>query len=607
MRRLERARPSVTRTLVLVLIGLFCTFWLAVLLGAASIAGSIFGWNLGPDGRTLIYVTPGGPAAKAGVEKGDRVDWPSLPLVGRANLALVQQVEPGTRLPITIHRRGVAHEFVIDAEPWGDIEVNAVRLFAVAGLVLTVLGIILVYLRPSRMTWGFLLSFLPYGDTGYMVVWGQHDPASFVFTNVFTALLNGLSVAGILIFVSRFPADRARGPLEYVDRLAVPLGVIAAALGTYVTLEVLLSPEAPHSWLLFANQYLSQALFVVVAFAALIAAFVLTNGSDRQRVVPVLLAFGAFVAMATAQSVYQALYTNEIGAAIITCLTAASMIALAVAVAQGVVRHRVIDVSFAISRTLVYTVLTSLIVGVFVLIDFVSSKVLEHLQIALVLEAAAALAFGIWLNTLHSRIDHFVDRVLFRRRHLAQARLQRAGKTVTHSESASFIDEIVTLEACDALDLASAAIFRREGGDAFERVRAHGWGGNDVSALTRDDHLVICLLAELEPVDIPHIRWPRSDIPGGLEQPLLAVPVVLRHELLGFVLYGGHTGGEAIDPDERRTLVSLAQAAAGAYDHIRSNALIAEADRLRAQNALLEHDQNLLREMLHTLGAATQR
>ena len=608
MRRLDHASPSVTRTLVLVLVGLFSAFWLAVLLGAADISGAIFGWRSRPRRTDAEPATaPGEPAAMAGIEVGDQVVWPTLPLVGRANLALVQQVEPGTRLAVTIRRNGITREFVLDAERWAAIEVNAVRLFAAAGIVLTVLGIILVYLRPSRMTWGFLLSFLPYGDTGYMVTWGQHDPVSFVCTNAFTALLNGASVAGILIFVSRFPSDYARGPLVTVDRLAMPLGAIVAALGIFVTLDVLLSPAPPPSWLLIANQYLSQVLFVVVAFAALIAAFALTKGSDRQRIVPVLIAFGVFVATATMQNVYQVLYTHITGIAIINGLTTVAMLALAFAVAQGVVRHRVFDVSFAISRTVVYTVLTSLIVGVFVLIDFVSSKVLEHLQIAIVLEAATALAFGIWLNALHSRIDRFVDRVLFRRRHLAQARLERAGNTVTHSESATFIDEILTLEACDALELASAGLFRRDGGAEFVRVQAQGWGENDVAVLTRDDHLVISLLAELQSLDIPHIRWPRSDIPAGLAQPLLAVPIVLRHELLGIVLYGGHVGGEAIDPDEGRTLINLAQAAAGAYDHIRSNALIAEADRLRAQNALLEHDQSLLREVLHTLGAATQR
>jgi hypothetical protein len=118
----------------------------------------------------------------------------------------------------------------------------------------------------------------------------------------------------------------------------------------------------------------------------------------------------------------------------------------------------VIDLSFAISRTLVYTVLTSILVGTFALIDFASAKLLEHLQIALLLEALAALAFGIWLKALHNRIEGFVDRTLFRTRHTAEARLLRTAKTLAYADSEIFVDEALIIEACDALDLASAAL-----------------------------------------------------------------------------------------------------------------------------------------------------
>lgn len=232
------------------------------------------------------------------------------------------------------------------------------------------------------------------------------------------------------------------------------------------------------------------------------------------------------------------------------------------------------------------------------------------------LEAFAALAFGIWLNALHARIDRFVDSVLFRRRHLAEARLERAAKTLVHAESATVIDETLVVEPCDALALAAAAVFRADGG-VFVRTSAQGWDGDDNAAeepyvehLTRNDRLVVTLLAELQPIDLTDVSWIPAGVPHGLRQPLLAAPFVVRHELLGFALYSGHVGGEALDPDEKASLSRLAVAAAVAYEHVNAKAMLAETERLRAQNQLLEHDRTLLerdRDLLRTAISALSR
>jgi ABC-type transport system involved in cytochrome bd biosynthesis fused ATPase/permease subunit len=48
----------------------------------------------------------------------------------------------------------------------------------------------------------------------------------------------------------------------------------------------------------------------------------------------------------------------------------------------------------------------------------------------------------------------------------------------------------------------------------------------------------------------------------------LAVPVSVRHELVSFTLYGAHTNGAQLDPDEVELLKELAREAARAYDHV---------------------------------------
>jgi hypothetical protein len=109
----------------------------------------------------------------------------------------------------------------------------------------------------------------------------------------------------------------------------------------------------------------------------------------------------------------------------------------------------------------------------------------------------------------------------------------------------------------------------------------------------------------LEPIDVNELRWAHLDVPKGVAQPLYALPFVVRHEMLGFVLYGGHVGGEALDPDERNTLQRVALAAAAAYEHVRTKSIIAEANDLRIEVVLLAKEQHLLREMVDALRAAT--
>src|SRR4029077_8401723 len=198
---------------------------------------------------------------------------------------------------------------------------------------------------------------------------------------------------------------------------------------------------------------------------------------------------------------------------------------------------------------------------------------------------------GVSLNAMHGRVDHFVDSVLFRRRHLAESRLARVARTLPHATSPAFVDEALVLEPERALELASSALFRKRSDGTFKRNYSIGWDQSELASLDDDDRLVTQLRAELEALDLSEVRWPRTDIPSGLQQPLYAVPVVVRHELAGFALYGGHVGGEALDPDEKRSLRELAVPAGAVYDHLEAEALREQLVQVSSSYAELRHEQ----------------
>jgi hypothetical protein len=560
----------------------------------------VYGWNTGPDGVTVTSVVPGLPADRAGIRAGDRVDFASLSLLGRMNTDGPQAVAAGEPLTVRFSRAGQTHSITMNAQ--GDIDFRYRNIVAItSGILVAIVGAFLLVLRPSPMTLGFLL--VGVGAMSEGIIFRTGSPIA-LWTTTFVRYAGiAASWIGLLMFVSRFPTDAPKGWLRWLDRAAVPAGAIYFAVGAYQLLTILHSPDPPAFAAQFALQFILPALVLVTALSALVGAAVSARGSTRQRLIPVIATFALWTALWAGSLITASLFTVSFWLAYVPIVGGLSLILFAIATAYGVVRHRVIDVNFIVSRTVVYTLLTAILVGVFTLIDILISRWLESSQLAIVLELGVAVGVGFGLRSMHRRVDLFVDSVLFRRRHVAEQRLGRVSKALPHAKSAPFVDEALVVEPCESLDLASAALFRVDGDGRYKRRLATGWEDGSATSLDPSDHLIVQLEAELEPLPLADVRWPRNDIPSGLYQPLLAVPIVVRHRLVAFALYGGHNGGEALDPDEVRCLDRLAEPAGAAYDHLEAERLREELDSLKTAQEAWQRDAVTLDVMRRQLSA----
>src|SRR5437016_14044053 len=92
--------------------------------------------------------------------------------------------------------------------------------------------------------------------------------------------------------------------------------------------------------------------------------------------------------------------------------------------------------------------------------------------------------------------------------------------------------------------------------------------------------MVALLRAEQGPLGVAETVWRPPDLPHGAARPIVALPILVRHELRAVALYGAHTSGEAIDPDELKLLEKIAAMSSAAIDHL-------EAIELRRQNESL--------------------
>jgi hypothetical protein len=439
-------------------------------------------------------------------------------------------------------------------------------------LIFLIVGSAVLLLRPSAMTWSFYLYCVlrRYGDLGFY--WPGSD-AFFWFNSLALAALGGATCAFVLIFALLFPSNRLEGWKRSVYRIALGLAVAFPLAWLYVFLRLSFLGLPSHS----AFRLLVVLTSVVYLAAAAVFALTLaqSHGDERQRLRWIVVFPVVLVMRVVAIDFPHGLWLSYTLAVLGVCVP--------LAVAYAVVRRRVFDIEFAISRALVYGAITSIIAGTFILLDWFMSRQFAQTRFTLTAEIIVALALGSWLNMLHKNVDRFVDSTFFRARHLAEQRLARAAAALRRAESHEAVDRFLVYEPMQAFNLTSAALFHREQRDGrfVRRVGLH-WDYADV--LTPEDPLVLHLLAEGAPTRLADVTWLSAEVPKT-GNAVLAVPILLRDELVTIALYGPHRNGADIDPDEVRSLEQLGESAGAAYDHIEARLL-----RQRVEDLTRERD-----------------
>ena len=555
-----------------------------------------YGFLTEKNGLRVTSVQPHSAAAQAGIAPGDSIAYAALSLRGRKYVTLDEDVPVGAPTSFDVLRGGAARSVTLRAEPLVDVARVVRLIYAVAGLALGLAGLGLLVLRPGKLTWGFAFAAPPLLIPISMVYWAQQDQTvAGPLWDAAIALLYAAQVTGVLVFASRFPDDAPRGVDRVISRLALPIGVALAALYLVVIAYVRFSATSPAVWVAVAD----YALVVpgIAALIALVWTYATTPGGARTRLAPVIAAFVFLIVTGVLHQIGTELTSDARVLLALSIAFAASPALVAAAVAYGVIRHRVMDVSFIISRTLVYSTLTAGAALVFVIIEYVFGKVLESRRFASLLEIAAAIGLGLSLNVVHARLDKFVDRVLFRRRHQAERRIADAARALPYAATTGAVDATLVEEPVGALELASAALFRRSG-SSYRRACSRGWTESEASELDGDDRLVLRLRSGMEALDPGEIAWDRPDLPAGERAVLYAVPVFVERGLEAIALYGGHLGDEALDPDELRSLRNLGGAAAAGYEHIVAAEMRLRLESVEAENASLRGIERKLTELL---------
>jgi hypothetical protein len=523
------------------------------------------------DGTIATIVTPDLPAARAGIREGDRLDLSRLTSAQRSAVIGGYLPSPGDKAQIGFWHRGKYRPSTLTAVP-EQTRSAYIIIREVVFFIPMLIGVLLVLLRPSAITWGFFLFSLTAGGSPPNSVstsrfsgdWNTEAALTLSFV-IFGIILPKI---GLVLFAFSL-ARRAFTPWIWAALGATfLLGVIEAA-------PVVAHPELAGNGSWPALTAFCEIAAAAIALAGLVYAYMHVALRLRQRLHWIAAGFILWIIVDAIDALLWPAYESY---AFHTAIDA-SQIIFPLTVTYAIFRERVIDINFVVSRTLAYGLLTTAIVGVFALLDLFLSRTMEA-RFSLPVDIVVALVLGFFFHALRGRIDAGVDRVVFRKRHVAEMRLARAAKAVVHVDDAASIPDYLTQLPAEVLDLTGAALYMRRG-SRFVLAQNCGWKHAPAETLSSSDPLVAFISSELAPVRIGDVPM-QAEHPDRHDAPVLAIPLVFRRELAGFVLYGAHDDGADLDGDDERALVPLVNNAAVTYDHLEAQALREEIARLRS-------------------------
>jgi len=530
------------------------------------------------------------PAFEAGMRPGDRLDLTKMRCIpvatnrcasALAALGGLRLVSPGRRgefvLAATDTKPAREIELVAKQRPFNIWVLSVLLLDQIAAILVILAAAWLVWTRPGWMTWGFFLYVIWFnpGHSFEYYAFLQHSPVALLTQDLAGSIAQAVGYAGFLAFALRVPRNESAPRWRPVEKALPVLAVLLAILLTMSFANVFgLATET------LTRLGISSGF--VISAAALVILLVRRRElppQDYQRLRWVI--WGCVIGL-------PALTIAEIGQETSLFTSLLDMVeagepppeevwgllllvngVLCLFVSEAIRRSRVVSVAIPLRRVTILGLLLSVpTLFLHEQIDHWRESISESVSLPSFAWVAIAAAVLFVVSRIHEGAVHLADRHFNRAVVEAEKRLSGAihdSRSVAEVES-HLVDGVYT-----ALGLASASIFRHEGGKFVRTSESHGWDENAARELDPQD----AMLAPLEtrrPFNVEREGARRNNLPEGLARPVLVLPVGDRFRCAALAFYGAHAAGDDLNRDERAMLARLAPEAAsvlGKLEHDR--------------------------------------
>lgn len=254
--------------------------------------------------------------------------------------------------------------------------------------------------------------------------------------------------------------------------------------------------------------------------------------------------------------------------------------------AYAILRHRVFDVNFVLNRTLVLTILTSFVVGVFILLEEVLKALAAGHGVGLAVETIVALVIGFSFNAMHRYVERAIGRALFRAKFEAENALRRLADEAAYMESEDALLARTVREVREASRASGVIIYERAGNEY--RLSAQSGAGHALECIEIDDLAFVRMRKSRGAIDL-------ADVSSALGSDGVAFPFQLRGNLLGALICRGRPNGEAYAPDEVALLSGVAHEVGAEVSAIRARRQSEMLDALLAGSIDVHHVRDRLR------------
>lgn len=551
---------------------LIATAALTLLLAAFGIAGQNHDGNVGEASvragtrSTVLRVLPNSNAYHAGLRPGDVIDWAR---VSTAEYLAAMVPVTGKNVTVAIVRNGQIRRVSFAAIGVPDeLDRSWIGLLVILGAVAASLlvGLRKSESRDARFLAFFLLGSALWEASLWMSVVASTSTAKFAWNLVINGVLTTWLNYGIIVIATTFPpaSSRLRRALRAT---ALPFAIITI-IDTILISAYEITPHAPlagiHIDQLPAMTFFDTLVIGVggtgTAIVGCLAGLATVDDEHRAQMNWVALAIcvvsGAWLVRATATliapgwsmpgDVWLQLFYN---------------VPLLIVLPYVILRHRLVDISVAVSRTAVFAAVSVLVVSAFVLGEWLIGKAadvwLPQSQKGIAGQAvvlAVALGIGLSARSIHSLVERRLNALFFARRARALANLRRfAHETDVVMKGAALLTLFYDAVAANS-DARYVALYLRDGATF---VLARGTSSALPAGFDEDDAAIVHLRRWSEPYEHESGTHPFNEA--------LIVPMTVHGTLFGVLVCGPKRERTRYSSEEIEALAQAAHRTGIAY------------------------------------------
>lgn len=385
-------------------------------------------------------------------------------------------------------------------------------------------------------------------------------------------LAQGAAVVLLVYYAGLFarPVSRVRRSLGVAAYVCAAAGTIGTAWVLFGVVFGIMDPFNMHYFVRF-KVGASWALALVMMLAAVRA----SRGAERGRIGWTTLSLTPLlVAQIPFGFSYIVLGTTISGYSVFGQLLNVSSFVAPIGMSYALLNRRLLDLGFAFNRAAVYTGVSIVVVGTFMLAEFVLSEWLGSGRSAnLIAGAILALVLGFSMRSIHTRVDRVLDNLFFRKRHEDEHAIRTLAQEVLHITEPGIIVTRICRVLENHADAASASLYIVDGAGRYGDA-------------TENDPAIVSLRTWNARVDLHGIG---SALNGDF-----AYPMTARGRLVGVLVIGPKRSGEPYAPDESEAVAQLAHNAGFALDAL----LLRSSER----NEILEEIRRSNADVLRAIG-----